>query len=391
MHFLFSVDSYNTNVSANGVCVKKIASSLVSAGHNVTIICQRKDSNEKAHEKIDGLSIYRVPFEYNIAQNRNCFLTKFISKIKTFFHLPFFPINSRRYVSHIYALACNINAINKIDTFVAVTQLTDHIKAGILFKQKFPQTKLFIYSLDALTSGYVQNLKHFRNFYISRMRKYEIHALKKTDYFFAMNSHKKYIERNSFYNKYSDKIIYTDIPLFDSRKRTQAEANNGTILYSGNMSYLDIDFVKRIVDSLRNNFFTFVGPNNISLREKMNGVKNIEILNSVAHDQVISLQDKSEYLLAFDTLSSSMIPGKIFEYFTTNKTIIYCSVNKECPFIDYLNKYGNYILVKIGDTTEDIQKKLLEKHQCNPNFEKLLFENTPEYTANLFVSYSKFK
>ena len=390
MHFLFSVDTYDNIPSANGVCTKYIAQELIKSGHKVSVICQKKSANEKDHETIDGVSIYRIFYgvESKIEQStkKHLFL-KTTKRVRFFINLPFYPITNLFYANAIYKKALSIHDNNKIDAFVSVTQLVDHIYSGILFKKKTKNTKLFIYCLDALTSGYVSNLKKHKPFFLTKMRKFEIKALKKCDFFFAMESHKRFIENNDFYIPFKNKIVYTDIPLYVPRYEQIAnnkKMDGKKIIYTGNMTYLDCEFIKRLSSALNNYNFLFVGKCNDALKKQLQECANITIQGPVSHEEIISIQDSADYFLAFDTSSASMIPGKIFEYFSTKKPVIFCSVNQNCSYQNYLDKYGNYTFIKTDFNSQEIKEALALPRHKNDNIEEAFVTNTPSFTAKIF-------
>lgn len=365
-------------------------------GHTVSIICQKKDLNETNYEIVNGVSIYRIFYglESRAEQSKKSgFVLKLLQKIRFIKNLPFFPITNLSYARSIYKTAINIHKTNPVDVFVSVTQLVDHIHSGILFKKKNPSTKIFIYSLDALSSGYVSNLKKYKRYFQSKMKKYEISALKQCDFFFAMESHKSYIANNDFYKPFTDKIIYTDIPLYIPRDQSLVKEKKEPkkIVYTGNMTYLDSKFIKRLASSLNNFDFLFVGNHAYTFAKELEKCNNIKVMGPVSHDKILSTQNSAAYLLAFDTASSSMIPGKIFEYFSAKKPVIFCSMNQQCSYINYLDKYENYIFIRTDYDEEKIVEVFSSFIQSNGNdADEAFAKNTPYFTATLFEKYSIF-
>lgn len=389
MHFLFAVDSYDCKPSANGVCTKNIINALVHLGHSVSVICQKRDNDIAQHsdQKIKISKVY-YGYESKLEEKKiNQKIINFVKKIRFIKNLFFFPVTNRSYVKAIFRKAEEINKTEPVDIFVAVTQLVDHIEAGIFFTNKHKNTKLFIYSLDALSSGYVLELPKYKTYYKRKMRKYEIHALNKCHSFFAMRSHKKYIiEHPEIYKRFNNKILFVDIPLFDlNKKNTPKEQTKKTIVYAGNTTYLDIHFLSKLFTIMDDYSFIFAGFYNDNFKKEVSKFKNVKLLGLISHEEAMKLQSTASHLLAFDTSSTSMIPGKIFEYFLTGKTVIFCTKNTDCHFIEYLNKYQNYILVHSEDKREQILTKIKPSKNCPDNVLEMFVENTPDYTAQLFI------
>lgn len=125
------------------------------------------------------------------------------------------------------------------------------------------------------------------------------------------------------------------------------------------MTYLDSKFIKRLASSLNNFDFLFVGNHAYTFAKELEKCNNIKVMGPVSHDKILSTQNSAAYLLAFDTASSSMIPGKIFEYFSAKKPVIFCSMNQQCSYINYLDKYENYIFIRTDYDEEKIVEVFL--------------------------------
>lgn len=396
MRFLFILDSYDKRPSANAVCVSKVASELLGMGHSVSLLIKRYGKNDPKFEIKNGLEIYRVffGFEDRFYETKSYhFLHVLFSKIRFILHLFIWPVSSLRYSNKTLRLIKKIHKKRRFDVVVGVTLLVEFARTAMKFKESNEDVLFYLYTLDSLSGGFVNSLKKHKGFYTKRMLRWEKVLFDSADFIFAMEPHRHYYQSNlSNYSKYFGKIVYVDIPLYDiknveNKGSLGADVTKKTIVYSGSMTYIKGEFIAKLLQSLPEYTFCFYGYYHRDYINQFTNFPNFHFYGLLEHSEIIRIQQRASFLLAFDNGVSSMIPGKIFEYFLSEKPIIYFSQFNECPFSSYLNEYGNYIYLDGSMTNETIQSLVRNYIPKRPRkSERILLKNQPIFTAEEFAN-----
>ena len=137
--------------------------------------------------------------------------------------------------------------------------------------------------------------------------------------------------------------------------------------------------------------------------EILDKYKNGTLKGRLIRIPMVSLYDSLGYMMSADILLNignsvvNMIPSKIFDYISTGKPIINTYKSKECPTLEYLNKYENAISIYEDNTTIDIKAREVEEFIVKNHgkiipyeqIEKIYKDCTVDYVAEKFFNIVK--
>lgn len=367
---------YHPNYSANGLCVKNIIDELINKGYDVTCICNEYDKF-KSYDIQDGCKIYRINRkllqkleDFFVSKKMNLFLkiTLFIKKIQLLLNSSRWPFVSKAYTYRFYNKACRLHKEFKFDIVISVYCPIDSLYAGYLLKKKYNNILFIPYYLDALAGG-IGPKKWSKEKTDNRLRKYERKIDSIADFIVSMKSSEAYHSNYEILD-YNKKRFYLDVPSLKKRKDNQIleeeivnKKNFG--LYAGSLSstHRNVKFILDFFLLFCKNYdfdFYLIGDaksdNEFDKYEKESKGR-IKYLGRKNKFEVEELEKNASFLVNLGNNNPNLVPSKIFEYFSFKKPIISTySIDNE-PSIEYLKKYGNYILLNEKET---INKELIE-------------------------------
>lgn len=387
-NILYLLDYYMPNASPNGVCVSKLASTMVNSGWNVSILCFGNESIEHARKE-DGIEIYRCCDPGVEPKHTFVYATKFYFK----WLLPSkYPITERKNVSdQFYKYSEILYSKYHYDVVVAVHLPVETLIASIKLKEKHPQIKILSYMLDSLSGGFVPR---FIPEQYSRKRKlhWENCIFQYFDKIILMQSSKNHHDRYSTKQEWYKKSVFLDIPLLTviSKTHVNLHPNNKVVTaFCGllNFPYRNVKYFLSLIERLNDDYkFVFAGKCNIQDELNSNSSGKIEYLGQISHAEVESLLSRADILLNLGVTVPSAISGKIFEYMSYGKPIIstYSIDNEAC--IPYLRLYPLALLIDERNPDIEQQARSLQsfidnakdKHVPFEVLNKEFYNNTPE-------------
>lgn len=406
-NILFICESYKHKASPNGICVEKVACSLSKGGYGVSVVTLYNDVNQKPHECIDGVDVYRVDAGYvetalfeaaadpteKGKRKKQRALT--VSKLNGFAHAAVYPLLSERQVRHLTKKAEEVYAEKHFECVVAVYHKIADVLAGINIKKKHPETKLVLYTLDAISGGWVPNILHSHTLPMKSLKRWERYFFKHIDKMFAMESHRRYYESHEEYRQYAEKIEYLDIPLLLENGCIRTAPSDGMVhaVYTGSMhpSSANPAYFLKLLPSLPNVIFDIYGSVSEEIMTLLTNDplfgERILLHGRVSHDEIEQIQKNADILLNFGNANPNMIPCKIFEYMSTGNRIISFTHSESDSSLPYMEKYPNAVI--IHETSEEIEQNVARLRQfseepaveCNAQTLEFFEKNTPAYFA----------
>lgn len=409
-NILFICESYLHKPSPNGICVQRVAECIASENCRVCVVTFFNAVQQPAYEKHNGVEIFRVlpgrimrtlyQCEDNpdAKQMRKTKLTLSISHVNGMLHAFCYPLLSYKQVNNLYQKAKELMSAEHFQYVVTVYHKIDSVLAGIRLKHIFKDTRLILYTLDAISGGWVPDILHSRKIPMRSLKRWERYFFRNIDVMFAMESHRAYYERNAEYQKYSSKIQYLDIPLLTENtcKKEMHDDDTVDIVYTGSMSKDTANplYFISLLHHLPNVRFHIYGRIQEEIlptvtSDALFGTR-ILVHGTVSHDEILKIQKNADVLLNFGNANSNMIPCKIFEYMSTGNKIISFTHSESDSSLPYINAYINGLVVTEDDSAVDENVNKIVDFINNPpcpvtkeELEQTYRKNTPEYFADM--------
>lgn len=395
---LFICESYKIKPSPNGICVQNVAEKMASE-NIVSVVTLYNGINEPEYEEYNGVKIYRAdpgPLRRMLFSTKG-FFYQIVLRLSAFNGLIFarkYPMLSKIQVKNLFEKAESINKEIGFDYCVVVYQQIHPVLAGIKLKEKNKRLKLVLYSLDAISGGWVPTIARSQRIPLESLKRWEKLFFQRVDRFFAMESHRQYYTSNAEYEKYKNKIEYVDIPMVIWRQRQACKKSDSDkihLVYTGSMSvntanpsylisifhllpdYIILDIYGRVTDDIRSR---------IENEGLLN--KRIYLHGLVDHNQILDIQDSADVLVNFGNANPNMIPCKIFEYISSQNKILSFTHSEQDSSLPYMKKYPRALIVDetrdAASNVESILQFIQSENDCSVNKEKNQFKkNTPEY------------
>ena len=408
---LFICESYYRAPSPNGICVQSVAEQAIKEGHRVDIVTVFNDEHQIEYEVVNGVHIHRVdpgfirrelyksnPTIHPELQNRQKLILK-LSALNGLIKAFRYPFLSEKQVTNLQKKAEELYKLNKYQYVVVVYHQIHPVLAGIRLKQTFPVIDLILYTLDAISGGWVPNILHSHKIPMCSLKRWERYFFENVDRVFAMESHYQYYQTEE-YAKYKDKIFYLDIPLLNPIKQEKisyAPKDKIRFVFTGSMhkDTANPGYLLKLLPHLLNVCVDIYG--NIS-PDIMNKIKDSGLIDNqifyhgrVSHDEVLGIQRNADILLNFGNANSNMIPCKIFEYISSGRPILSFTHSKADSSLPYMYKYPNTMVVEesseqIVDNSKKIERFINENRCVDINFIQNSFKkNTPSYFLQLLI------
>lgn len=396
---LFICESYKYKPSPNGICVQNIAENMVKENHTVFVLTLYNDLGQPKYEVYNGVHIYRVNPGFI---RKNLFATKGfmnriflkLSAINGLFYAKKYPLLSKKQVVNLYNKADELNRLNNFDYCVTVYQQIHPVLAGIELKKKYSSIKLVLYTLDAISGGWIPTIARSKDIPLKSLKMWEEYFFEYIDCMFAMESHKKYYAAPE-YHRYKDLIEFVDIPMIAENCCCKDKKNSDQkvhLVYTGSMSvntanplYL-LALLKHLPDYIVFDIYGRITTEVMIEIQKSSFLdKRIFLHGQLPHEKILAIQKQADVLLNFGNSNPNMIPCKIFEYISSVNKILSFTHSPNDSSLPYIKRYTRSLIVDENyDMLQDNAKSILDfinrDDKCNfseivGDFEK----NTAEF------------
>lgn len=409
---LFICESYYYYPSPNAICVKGVAEQLLKDGHKTVVLTLFNSEGQKEYENIEGVDIYRVDpgfIERNLYLNKACDTVKKrkkysqilgLSRINGLLHAFQYPLLSGKQVKNLYFKADTLYTHIKFDVCVCVYHKIADVLAGILLKKKHPNLKLILYTLDAISGGWIPSIIHSKKLPLASLKRWEKYFFAHIDKMFAMESHRSFYETEE-YRPYAPLIEYLDIPLLVATLSPPLHniRDKKHLLFTGGMhkDTANPQYLLKLLEHLPDVVFDIYGQVSSEIRSE---IENNLLFNhrlflhgSINHDKILDLQKAADVLVNFGNANPNMIPCKIFEYMSTCHKIISFTHAETDSSLPYIRNYPLGLIIKEDDEHLDSNARAIRDFIANdishvdPSLvEEAFIKNTPEYFVNCILA-----
>lgn len=389
--------------SANGVCAYNLSKALIERGYDVDIISNQAYRQSK-REKIEGISIHRIPLLYFSKYIDNRKIQTFFWRFNLFFHIFMYPLVS---ISAVYRYAHTAKKIvqqKKTCILISINNPLIGCLSGVYAKRKYgSKLKLVVYDVDSFS-----NTLEGRYISLAKKRKmmwrWEKLVFQSADLAIIMRNHEQHYNQEK-YKQFKHKIkvanfpmLYTHLP--DQQKKQNTDDHMINCVYLGTLSqiYRNPKRACEVFSKIANTNLLFYGKTD---DERLLFGKFEEVTQGrICHKGMVSfiqgqklLQD-SDILISIGNCDSDMIPSKTYEYMSFCKPIIHLYIFKEDPVIPTLNQYPNALLLDANESVQTLveqTKAFLDKYSkisVDPKMiRELFYESTPEFSIDLIEEF----
>jgi hypothetical protein len=95
------------------------------------------------------------------------------------------------------------------------------------------------------------------------------------------------------------------------------------------------------------------------------GAGLVTLHGTVPADVAMTRMAESDVLLSQGNLNSALTPSKIFDCVSTGRPVIHFAYEAGDPYVDYLERYGNGLVVQIGSDVDLAAQQVVDfiEHQ----------------------------
>ena len=358
-------------MTTNAICVKNVSKELLKQGNDVYVCAYGDSSCPQESDNIKFsyirpsiarrlLNLAQYKYRKGFKAKLNSSIGRMLNQIRRSLLLPFYPIVSfivplrwLKEFNHLYSKTT-------VDTIVSVVAPDESLYAGYQIKKKYPGVNWIVYYIDAgtnvLKGTSFENIKKQLH---HKAIKWENKVLKSADKIIVMEGHSEYY-KIALSHENSLKLHVADVPLLtiDDYSELKAEEHHEVEgwVYTGNMNgrFYDpqilcevfIEYCKLHPAELH-----LYGPSDHSeyLDHMEKTYNNITWHGMKSHDEVLQAQRKANVLVYYKCETLDSVSGKLFEYLSHGKPIIYIGPSNDINSIR-LSKY-NYGLPLSKDNT----------------------------------------
>lgn len=406
------------HASATGICVERVAQTLISQGHDVSCLAMAW-YDDPSYCEIDGVKVHRIK---NLWHNRVCNwcdrqpslkyvdiirqIALWLWRIHRLIAFPLWPLSAPLFAWKFYRKAKQICMAEQIDCVVGVYQPFESLTAITLLRRRLPKIKTALYFCDCLSGGVYPRIFP-KVFSYTQLRKWEKYFFKCVDAIYILKSHESYYIGLLKDSSDVKKINIVDIPFI-----IKNIVNGGTMcrlsqsmpvkfVYAGSIHFPLTDpryMIKVLRQISRNNIRVDIyGRNNcgeffnIPADDSVSQI--IHVHPALAHSDILRILADADVLINLGSNNQRQIPSKIFEYMSFGKPIVSFYSYDEEPSLPYLRQYPLALLIqedwdKIEENAWLIEQFIREnigKHVPFKTVKSLFPHNTPEYTAKKLV------
>lgn len=400
---LFLLDELPPTKSANGICVDKIIKELNKNGIKSDCICWKAPSQYQSRvylipekpwkKKVDRFSsggiFSRVFFQF----------LRITYKIKRFFLIPLWPVDSCKTVKDYYREAVKLIEGGEISVVVAVNYPGETLLAMKRLKKHYgDKIKTVMYPLDVsyinpYCGGIERRLSAF--FCPKFMKNCSDYADVLLTLENAQETYETYYSENERGN-----FKMCGIPLLETIKETNKVSTRGEVhcLYSGTLQkqVRDPELAFCVLNIIANNisekiYFDLCGQIDRESKKLYDeGRYEFKLVEHgwVSENQLDSFLENTDVLINLGNMESHLIPSKLFKYMATGKPIIHFCLTEKDPCVSYLKKYGNAYVVYASDFLEtekiaELKRFIHNRHSTGIDLKTAFPRCFPDYTAKI--------
>lgn len=367
---LLLTDFYYPNPSANGICIEKIADSLMKKGHKVYIVAFGI-GKEKKHETIKGAEIYRVkaPLFYQARENNKgkglskflftiCRIFRYMSIVVFLYKYPLIhPLFANKYAACVKKIARK----EHIDRIIAEYVPIEAVYAGIKAKEANKEMALNVYVVDTFTQ--CPNALN-NNIIRTVSQKWEKKIIEKSDKFYYIDNYSDYYSKQEFAG-YSNKMHAVGLPLIQNNYIEKNSDNIYlTFLYTG--AWGGERNPEKILEALnkingnKNIRFLYCGKPNLTIYEMQKKYEFVSFEGFKNQDELRDIYKITDILVNIGN-STNMLPSKMFAYMSTGLPILHFYINESDPCISLLNRYGGAENIDLEKVSADNIMNAIDK------------------------------
>lgn len=362
----FFVESYYRTPDPNGICVKAIADELTNQKNQVYVFTSKRGYRQPRHEIVYGVNINRFnrSMGYIFKNFGNYYnnlwgkiaktLSRIILGLDFRFKCFIWPLNSITLIIKYIISAMNEYKRGKFDVVIGVYLHLEELLSAVYIKNKYPDVKLIIYTLDAMSGRPAPHILGSENITQKSILRWENYIFKKADVICVLESHRKHYDDPS-YNNLRKKLKYMDIPTlkFETIQKSKHMNNITTLVYTGNSSLINgrdplylIEILKKVT-YVEFHMYGAVADRVEQLILESGLLNKVVFLHgTVSHEETIKAQSDADFLVNLGSFDQTAIPSKIFEYIVQRKPIISFFKIDDDASIPYLLKYPDSLLIK---------------------------------------------
>jgi len=352
---------------------------LVSNGCKVTILCP---SSEHATNKIYADSFPKELSEVEVIRlTKNNIITSYLSKKNKKSLLIKYLRKLYSRFSIFKAAGLLIDEVNKLNlnyrNFDLILSSSDpkasHKMAEIIKKKS--NLKWVQYWGDPLLTDISDNS------YLPDLFKKHIESnlMKYSDYIFYVSPF-TCEEQKSIYHKYKNKMYHLPPPYVEERLYEKKFNNKFTLGYFGSY-WSTVRDVLPLINSVRNgdNANLIIAGNTDLFIQKENSSRII-IHERLSREKIVELEEQCDALVCILNLKGTQIPGKIYQYASTNKPIILLNDgDKKEDIREYFNQFNRFIIcdndeISINQAIASLIKDEREYQPCREFSSKIVAE-----------------
>lgn len=405
--------------SNNTVCFTPFIYKLAEI-YDVHIVTS--DLGAEEHPFADSVKIYRIANEYymnsikwskRILNEKNNIkknlikLESYLSKISKYLKNYQRNVIERGYIgwNKQDVIKCSKEIIEKNNVKKLITLSIPYITCDIALKIKEMYKNDIIWNIVGYDALYMNDFYYHENTKKMRLNLEKIYFKNADTIFLTPQIYKSYT-KDDIKNTYSDykKKMYSleYVNLTDNRKLYNEEFvvlddQKTSLFYAGNLdeNVRPITNVLRFLSQTNNPIMlNLVVKSDLKYcsKEIEELGEKIKIFSRMEFDEVYSNEMAADYLLSIGNNTNVQVPGKTFELMSTGKPIVHFSLIEDDPVLDYLNKYENFLLIKLyEDYDYQIDKfniYINQTHKCL-SYEEVLercTEFNPKHIIEDFIN-----
>jgi glycosyltransferase involved in cell wall biosynthesis len=408
-------DFYYPDATAIGVCAHKVAKNLCDRGNEVHVLCfgSKKDRNITEYEGIkvhhitkrieDRLSDYAGSHK-NLTGKLARLLSILKIRIWQIIWFPFFRMASILVPLRFYSKINKLYEYYSYDMIISTYNPFEGMLAGYWFRKKHPNVLFVLYILDTLSNA--GSTKWISSALNEKMGwRWEKRIFPHCDTVINLRCHEQHHQKKK-YDSFRDKMVFTDIPLFQPEMKTGITKNG---LFE--TDFIHFTYAGRVLSEISNpagllmlfeklcikhnyklHFFSSGDCEHIISEYERKTDRKIMREGLVPHEKIKDILQSSDVLVSIGNSRSEKITSKIFEYISTGKPCLHIQRSEEDTAVPYYQKYPRALIIKESDSIEENIKKITDflnkpgKEINMLELKKHFIENTPEFTGDLVMN-----
>ena len=400
MRFLFVVDRFYPDVSANTVCCDNLLKQFKSLGHQVDVLTIKKNFGDNDIDDYDGSSVFRLDTYHfywtkKLKKDNWLKIPAFIRKIIGFCYSVKAKFNP--YALKGYLDTVNVNKLYKTISIVAtepydgMLSFTEPFALQPICKKLMKKgiaKKWCTYMLDAFEfNAFHKKVKFKKRVKIANAMFKDNAKIFAVDGVFYESDLKGYVP------SYKEKVIYTHQPMLTNKG--VETVNNGSevkIVYAG-LFYADIRRPNEMLEVLSNlpkgyqiDIYGDGCEDIVNEKSKLFTKAKLNRNGRISHAECLTKIAQSNILINLGNKGSKQLPSKVIEYIGFGKPIINFYFDQDDISLSIFNKYplvynfnlSNYTQQDINECLkfcEDNKFVQLTYKQATKNLQDFKIEN----------------